>query len=52
MEAPAQWVVVPPTALTIQAGRPLKSLATRQSPLVVRASVQASWPKLSHSSLM
>jgi hypothetical protein len=38
--------------LTIQAGRPGKSLATRQLPDVVRWSSQASWPKESHSSLM
>jgi hypothetical protein len=44
--------VVPPTALTIHAGRPEKSFATRQSPLVVRGSVHANCPKLSHSSLM
>src|SRR3954469_365417 len=50
-EAPAQCVVEPPTALTIQAGRLAKSLATRQLPEVVRMSVQASWVKLSHSSL-
>src|SRR5215469_6629671 len=45
-------MVEPPTALTIQAGRPGKSLCTRQLPEVVRASFQASWVKLSHSSLM
>ena len=50
-EAPAQWVVVPPTVLQIQAGRPGKSLATRQLPEVVRLSSQASWAKLPHSSL-
>src|SRR3954467_12142688 len=50
-DAPAQCVVEPPTALTIQAGRPEKSFATRHVPDVVRASVQASWEKLSHSSL-
>src|SRR5882757_7887927 len=50
-EAPAQCVVEPPTALTIQAGRFAKSLATRQLPDVVRMSDQASWVKLSHSSL-
>jgi hypothetical protein len=37
--------VDPPTALTIQAGRPEKSLATRQSPEVVRMSARPSWPK-------
>ena len=42
-EAPAQWVVVPPTALTIQAGRPEKSLATRQSPEVERADAPRSF---------
>ena len=50
-EAPAQCTVEPPTALTIQAGSPEKSFATRQSPLVVRASSQATWLKLGHSSL-
>src|SRR5215813_1035893 len=50
-EAPAQCVVEPPTALTIQAGRLGKSFATRQLPEVVRMSDQASWVKLSHSSL-
>ena len=40
-EAPAQCCVVPPTDFTIHAGRPEKSLATRQSPLVVRGSSQA-----------
>src|SRR5882757_10166894 len=50
-EAPAQCVVEPPTAFTIHAGRLAKSLATRQLPDVVRMSVQASWVKLSHSSL-
>src|SRR5258705_9753206 len=51
-EAPAQCVVDPPTAFTIHAGRLAKSLATRQLPDVVRMSVQASWVKLSHSSLV
>src|SRR5258706_7829731 len=50
-DAPAQWVVEPPTAFTIQAGRLAKSLATRQLPDVVRMSDHASWVKLSHSSL-
>src|SRR5215469_2943373 len=50
-DAPAQWVVEPPTAFTIQAGILGKSLATRQLPDVVRMSDQASWEKLSHSSL-
>jgi hypothetical protein len=48
--APAQWIVVPPTASTIQAGSPEKSVASRQSPLVVRGSSQVSCPKASHSS--
>ena len=52
MLAPAKCVVVPPTAFTIQAGRFGKSFATRQLPLVVRMSSQASCAKLSHSSLM
>src|ERR1700746_528587 len=47
-DAPAQWVVEPPTALTIQAGRFGKSLATRQLPEVVRMSDHASCAKLSH----
>src|SRR5712671_4852563 len=51
-EAPAQCVVEPPTALTIQAGRLGKSFETCQLPDVVRMSDQASWLKLSHSSLM
>src|SRR5262249_53844764 len=51
-DAPAQCVVVPPTVLQIQAGRPEKSLATRHEPEVVRLSVQASWPNEAHSSLM
>src|SRR5215468_5898485 len=50
-DAPAQCVVEPPTALTIQAGRFGKSLATRQLPEVVRMSDHASCAKLSHSSL-
>src|SRR3954453_10885793 len=50
-DAPAQCVVEPPTAFTIQAGRLAKSLATRQLPDVVRMSDHASWVKLSHSSL-
>jgi hypothetical protein len=49
-EAPAQCVVEPPTVLQIQAGRPAKSLATRQVPEVVRLSSQESWPKEPHSS--
>ena len=49
--APDQWVVEPPTALTIQAGRFGKSFATRQEPLVVRVSSQAIWLNASHSSL-
>ena len=36
--APAKWMVVPPTALTIQAGRFGKSRAIRQVPEVVRVS--------------
>ena len=48
--APDQWVVVPPTALTIQVGRFGKSLATRQLPLVVRMSSQAIWLNARHSS--
>ena len=51
-EAPAQCTVEPPTDFTIQAGRLAKSRATRHEPEVVRMSVQASWAKLSHSSLM
>jgi hypothetical protein len=43
-------VVEPPTVLQIQAGRPAKSLATRQVPEVVRLSSQESWPKEPHSS--
>lgn len=50
-EAPAQCVVVPPTVLQIHAGRLGKSVAIRQSPVEKRLSSQASWPKLSHSSL-
>ena len=49
--APAQWVVVPPTALTIQVGRLGKSVATRQDPDVVRLSSQAIWLNAGHSSL-
>jgi len=45
-------VVVPPTVLQIQAGRPAKSFATRQLPEVVRVSSQASWLNDFHSSLM
>ncbi len=48
--APDQWVVEPPTALTIQAGRFGKSLRTRHDPLVVRMSSQAIWPNAAHSS--
>src|SRR5216684_3017992 len=51
-DAPAQWTVEPPTDFTIHAGRLGKSLATRQSPDVVRISVHASCVKLSHSLLM
>ena len=50
LEAPAQCVVEPPTAFTIQAGSPLKSLATRQLPKLVRLSSHEIWPKLPHSS--
>ena len=50
-QAPAQWVVVPPTALTVQAGRSGKSVATRQVPDVVRGSSQAIWLNAGHSSL-
>ena len=49
-EAPAQWVVVPPTVLQIQAGRPAKSRATRQLPEVVRLSSHEICRKLFHSS--
>jgi hypothetical protein len=49
-EAPAQWIVEPPTALTIQAGSPAKSFATRHVPEVVRGSSQEICPKLAHSS--
>jgi hypothetical protein len=49
--APAQWVVVPPTALTIQDGRFGKSRVIRYEPLVVRMSNQAIWLNASHSSL-
>jgi len=45
-------MVVPPTALTIQAGRLGKSFETRQPPLAMRLSSQASCAKESHSSLM
>ena len=49
-EAPAQWVVVPPTVLQIQAGRLGKSAARRAScPSVVRLSSQEIWRKLPHS---
>ena len=48
--APDQWVVEPPTALTIQVGRLGKSFATRQEPLVVRRSNQAIWLNAAHSS--
>src|SRR6202011_5324261 len=51
-DAPAQWVVVPPTVLQSHVGRPEKSLATRHVPDVVRLSHQASGPKDAHSSLM
>lgn len=51
-DAPAQWVVVPPTVLQIHAGRPAKSFARRQVPLVVSGSSQASWLNDFHSSLM
>src|SRR5207248_2273960 len=51
-DAPAQWVVEPPTALTIHAGSVGKFFDTRQLPDVVRGSFQASWVKLAHSSLM
>ena len=50
-EAPAQWVVVPPTVLQIHAGKPEKSFAMRQVPEVVRGSSQASWLNDFHSSL-
>jgi len=50
-QAPAQWVEVPPTALTVHAGRFGKSLATRQLPEVVRRSVQAICWNAGHSSL-
>ena len=49
--APDQWVVVPPTAFTIQAGRFGKSRAIRQLPVVVRGSNQAIWLNASHSLL-
>ena len=49
--APAQCVVVPPTALTIQVGRFGKSRDTRHEPLVVRMSSQAIWLNAGHSSL-
>ena len=48
--APDQWVVDPPTALTIQAGRFGKSFDTRHDPLVVRMSSQAIWANARHSS--
>src|SRR3954451_16183816 len=44
-------MVEPPTALTIQAGNPAKSFATRQLPDVVRLSSQLIWEKASHSLL-
>ena len=48
--APAQCVVVPPTALTIHAGRFGKFSDTRHEPLVVRMSNQAIWENAAHSS--
>src|SRR5438445_2295927 len=51
-EAPAQWTVEPPTDLTIQAGRPGKSLATRQVPDVVRLSSHEILRNMPHSSLL
>src|SRR5579859_6825304 len=51
-EAPAQWTVEPPTDLTIQAGRPAKSLATRQVPDVVRLSSHEILRNMPHSSLL
>src|SRR5262245_30749360 len=44
-------MVEPPTALTIQAGSPEKSLATRQLPEVVRLSSQEICTKFAHSLL-
>src|SRR5215510_5771870 len=49
--APAQWIVVPPTAFTVQAGRLGKFLATRHEPEVVRLSSQAILLNIGHSSL-
>jgi hypothetical protein len=48
--APAQWVVVPPTALQVHAGRLGKSFAIRHEPEVVRVSSQAIWLNAGHSS--
>src|SRR5262245_17861739 len=44
-------MVEPPTAFTIHAGRPAKSLATRQVPEVVRLSSQEILTKFAHSLL-
>ena len=50
-QQPAQWTVVPPTVLQVQAGSSGKSRAMRNEPEVVRLSSQASCLNERHSSL-